>query len=289
MTLRLLFTTLIFGLILILGMGNKNGRASSQNRGNTGAPGDETSLGQPKTCQNCHNQGPILASLDITVLNANNQPITQYQPGQQYTASVKITATGTGLQGYGFQMIALRDAGNTDLDGFTDTNPNNYKIATITNGRTYAEHDNISTDQHISMWPGLHRWLALAISYISMPAGNGVNGNGTTSGDGGAKFSLHLQEFGTVAANEPQSPDYSMRLSPNPVIGDTRLNTGTLPTGQYRARSFNASAKMVWESPVTVTGPSEDIQIPAAEWQAGLYYIQLEGAHGHAIVKVVKL
>lgn len=287
MTLRLLFTTLIFGLILILGMGNKNGRASSQNRGNTGAPGDETSLGQPKTCQNCHNQGPILASLDITVLNANNQPITQYQPGQQYTASVKITATGTGLQGYGFQMIALRDAGNTDLDGFTDTNPNNYKIATITNGRTYAEHDNISTANTFNV-----KWTAPVAGTGNITfyaSGNGVNGNGTTSGDGGAKFSLHLQEFGTVAANEPQSPDYSMRLSPNPVIGDTRLNTGTLPTGQYRARSFNASAKMVWESPVTVTGPSEDIQIPAAEWQAGLYYIQLEGAHGHAIVKVVKL
>jgi hypothetical protein len=287
MTLRLLFTTLIFGLILILGMGNKNGRASSQNRGNTGAPGDETSLGQPKTCQNCHNQGPILASLDITVLDANNQPITQYQPGQQYTASVKITASGTGLQGYGFQMIALRDAGNTDLDGFTDTNPNNYKIATINNGRTYAEHDNISVANTFNV-----KWTAPVAGTGNITfyaSGNGVNGNGTTSGDGGAKFSLHLQEFGTVAANEPQNLDYSMRLSPNPVIGDTQLNTGTLPTGEYRARSFNASAKMVWESPVAVTGTPEDIQIPSAEWQAGLYYIQLEGAHGHAIVKVVKL
>ena len=142
---RLLFSTLIFSLIVLLSMGNKNGRASSANRGNTGAPGDETSLGQPKTCMNCHNQGPITASLAISVLDADNQPVTQYRPGQPYTAQVKITASGSGLMGYGFQMIALRDAGNTDLDGFTDSNPNNYKIASISNGRTYAEHDNISS------------------------------------------------------------------------------------------------------------------------------------------------
>ena len=287
MNLRLLFSTIIAALILILSMGNKNGRASSQNRGNTGAPGDETTSGQPKTCMNCHNQGPITASVAISVLDSNNQVITQYIPGNQYTASVKITASGTGLQGYGFQMIALRDAGNTDLDGFKDTNSNNYKIANISNGKTYAEHDNISSSNTFNV-----KWVAPMAGTGNVTfyaSGNGVNGNGTTSGDGAGVHSLKLFESGTVAINEPNDAAFQIKISPNPILEDALLDTGKLPTGKYQIRAFNATSKLVWENQVVLSEAGTGIKLPSTEWLAGIYFIHLNGAGKQAIVKVLKL
>jgi Reeler domain len=284
---RLTVSTLILSLILLLAMGNKNGRASSANRGNTGAPGDELSLGQPKTCINCHNQGPISASLAISVLDADNQPVTQYQPGQEYNAQVKITATGSGLVGHGFQMIALRDAGNTDLDGFSDTNPNNYKIATISNGRTYAEHDNISVSNTFNV-----KWTAPGAGTGSVTfyaAGNGVNANGGTGGDGSGFSSLKLTEIGTASAGEPIKALVPMAVSPSPMLENAFLKIGQAASGDYRLRAFDNTAKMVWENQLWLPETGATVELPTATWSPGVYYLQLEGAGGASIVKAVKL
>jgi len=284
---RLVVSTLFLSLIVLLSMGNKNGRASSANRGNTGAPGDETSMNQPTTCINCHNQGPITASLAISVFDVDNIPVTQYRPGQQYTAQVKITASGTGLTGYGFQMIALKDAGNTDLDGFSDMNPNNYKIATITNGRTYAEHDNISTANTFNV-----KWTAPTAGTGSVTfysSGNGVNGNGGTGGDGSGFSALKLTEFGTTAANEAVNIVVPMSIFPSPILENARLKIGQLPSGNYRLRAFDNGAKMIWENELSLPEMGATIELPAASWSPGVYYLQLQGPGGAAIVKVVKL
>ncbi len=284
---RLTVSTLILSLILLLAMGNKNGRASSANRGNTGAPGDELSLGLPKTCANCHNQGPITASLAISVLDANNQPVTQYQPGQQYTAQVKITATGSGLVGYGFQMIALRDAGNTDLDGFSDQNPNNYKIASISNGRTYAEHDNISVSNTFNV-----KWTAPVAGTGSVTfyaAGNGVNANGGTGGDGSGLNSLQLTEAGTASEAEPFAAMAPMAVFPSPMPENAYLKIGQAASGDYRLRAYDNNAKMVWENQLWLPETGATVELPAAAWSPGVYYLQLEGGGGASIVKAVKL
>lgn len=294
---RLAISTIFLGLIVLLSMGNKNGRASSANRGNTGAPGDETSLGQPKTCINCHNQGPITASLAISVLDVDNIPVTQYRPGQQYTAQVKITASGAGLSGYGFQMIALKNAGNTDLDGFSDMNPNNYKIATITNGRTYAEHDNISTSNTFNV-----KWTAPAAGTGSVTfysAGNGVNANGGTGGDGSGFSTLQLTEHSTSSTVEPVETEpvetepaniiVPMSVFPSPILENAQLKIGQLAAGRYRIRAFDSGAKMVWENELWVPEIGAIVEVPAAAWPKGLYYLQLEGAGGGTIIKAVKL
>jgi hypothetical protein len=236
---------------------------------------------------NCHNQGPITASLAITVLDNNNQPVTQYQPGQQYIASVKITGIGATIQGYGFQMIALRDAGNTDLDGFSDVNPNNYKIASISNGRTYAEHDNISGSNTFNV-----KWTAPAAGTGAVTfyaAGNAINGNGTTSGDGAGFNSLKLTEASSVATAEPGSDLLPVKIFPNPMNGDAQLDAGALVAGAYRIIAYNSGAQKVWEQQVWVTGANTLVQVPAATWAAGAYFFQMEGAGGRTFVKAIKL
>lgn len=274
----------IFSTLLMLG--NKNGRASQAQRGNTGAPGDETQGGQPKTCMSCHNQGPIVASVAISVLDSSNNPVTQYMPGEQYTARVTITASGGNLQGYGFQMIGLRDNGNTDLDGFADMNPNNYKIATIPGGRTYAEHDNISPTNTFNV-----KWTAPATGTGSVTfyaSGNGVNANGTTSGDGAGKHSLQLTEISSPTV-EIEIPTPSSYVLPNPVQSEAVLHLKNFESGKYRLAAFDAAGRMVWETGRFIPKGASTIDLPSIEWAPGVYFLTLESGGKMTSVKVLKL
>ena len=274
----------IFSALILLG--NKNGRASQAQRGNTGAPGDETQGGQPKTCIACHNQGPIQASLAISVLDSASNPVTQYLPGKPYTARVTITASGSGLNGYGFQMIGLRDSNNSDLDGFSDMNPNNYKIANIPGGRSYAEHDNISSSNIFNV-----KWTAPSTGTGSVTlyaAGNGVNSNGGTGGDGAGFSSIKLTEFisatGELAGHLPK-----MTPIPNPVQSEAVLNLENLEAGEYGLSAFDLSGKRVWTSVQNLPEGAANVNLPSLDWCPGVYFLRLERGNRATSVKVLKL
>jgi hypothetical protein len=288
MKFRLVYTVFLGALCAVVLLGNKNGRASQAQKGNTGAPGDETQGGQPKTCVSCHNQGPITASAAISVLDANNTPVAQYTPGQQYTARVTITASGPNLGGYGFQMIALRASDNSDLDGFSDTNPNNYKLATIPGGRTYAEHDNISTPNTFDV-----RWTAPAAGTGTVKfyaSGNGVNKNGQTSGDGAGAATLTLTESGATSATD-NLLDFSAKaaVTPNPARAESRFRAQVPTSGDYRLEAFDLSGRLVWSSAQQVQDSDLNIEISMADWAPGIYLLCASGAEAKAIVKVLKL
>jgi hypothetical protein len=279
----ILFLGVFSSLVLL---GNKNGRASQAQRGNTGAPGDETQNGQPKTCQACHNQGPIQATLTITVLDSTNNAVTKYIPGKNYKARVTINATGPGLTGYGFQMIALRDSDNTDLDGFSDVNPNNYKIASLPNGRTYAEHNNISSTNTFDVtWTAPPSGTGSVTFYAS---GNGVNGTGGTGGDGAGVNSLKLTEFSS-SANDLPTTFSNWSASPNPAVDQLQLSGTQLGVGEHRFRAFDASGKVVWESAQMIQNESFVTNIPVADWNSGVYFVQIEQSGKRSYVKVLKL
>jgi hypothetical protein len=278
----LLFFGIFASLVLL---GNKNGRASQAQRGNTGAPGDETQNGQPKTCIACHGQGPIQASLSVSVLDSSSNPVTQYLPGKTYTARVTITASGANLNGYGFQMIGLRDSNNSDLDGFSDVNPNNYKIATISGGRTYAEHDNISTSNTFNV-----KWTAPATGTGSVTlyaAGNGVNATGTTGGDGSGFGTAKLTEFSS-STNSPEVGFLRLAVYPNPLQTTSTLQLDHLEAGSYTLRAFDLSGKQVWNTRQELPSGSATLLLQTSEWEPGIYFLQLEGANKVANVKVLK-
>lgn len=287
MTKLRLVTLLCFGIFstLVL-LGNKNGRASQAQRGNTGAPGDETEGGQPKTCIACHNQSSILASVAVSVLDSASNPVTQYIPGKLYTARVTITASGNNLNGYGFQMIGLRDSDNSDLDGFSDVNPNNYKIATIPGGRTYAEHNNISATNTFDV-----RWTAPPTGTGSVTlyaAGNGVNATGTSSGDGSGFGSVKLTEL----VSSTQNLDGALAriaVYPNPVQSTSVLNLKQLEAGAYQISAFDISGKTVWSSQQTLPEGDSNLSFSTADWRPGVYIIRLETAGKSSSVKVLKL
>jgi hypothetical protein len=213
-------------------------------------------------------------------------PITQYVPGQQYTARVTITATGSSLSGYGFQMIGLRDSDNSDLDGFIDINPNNYKLATIPNGRTYAEHNNRSSANTFNVtWTAPPTGTGSVTFYAS---GNGVNGNGTTSGDGAGFSSLKLTEQ-TSSANDLAANMPKARVSPNPIQAEAILSLENLVPDEYRISAFDVSGNRVWETRQNLPEASPTLSLPSADWVPGVYFLRLESGKKVATVKVLKL
>jgi Reeler domain len=282
---RFLFFLFFGALAFITLTANKNGRASSQNRGNTGAPGDETNInGTPKTCMACHNSGPITASLTIRLLDSMNQVVTQYKPDYQYKAVVQIKGSNNPA-GYGFQMIALKDAGNVDLKGFKDVNPNNYKLANISNGRTYAEHDNISTpDSFAVTWKAPVAGTGTVTFYAS---GNAVDKNGSTSGDGAAAASLKISEIGATAENTPASSPVLFKLNPNPVYASANLSIALKEGGEYYFQGFAATGALIWEQTMTLSAGENRFPVTTSEWPAGLYYIAV--SHEQQRIGSVKL
>ncbi|MBK7938897.1 MAG: T9SS type A sorting domain-containing protein [Lewinellaceae bacterium] len=290
MKLRLVYPFALTILCAVVLLGNKNGRASEAKAGNTGAPGDEAlPNGNPITCISCHTASPIASTMTVSVLDSAGNAVTQYIPGYQYTAKVTITATAGSPQGYGFQMIALKDNGNTDLDGFSDPGNqtvNNYKIATIPNGRTYAEHDNVSTPNVFNV-----KWKAPAAGTGNITfyaAGNAVNKNGQNSGDGATVTSLKLTESLGTSTQNPDAERIVMRLWPNPVASVAWLSFVLPAPGEYRLTAHDLSGRLVWQTTRYLSAGEQALEIPAADWSPGVYFTGISGAGISANGKLVK-
>lgn len=292
MKLRLTYTLFLALLAAVVFMGNKNGRASTPpGAGNTGAPGDEAlPNGTAIVCNSCHTPGnpnPISSTTAISVLDSAGNAVTQYLPGKLYTARVTInTATGNPLR-WGFQMIALKDAGNTDLDGFSDMNPNNYKIATVNStGRSYAEHDNSSTTNVFNV-----RWTAPVAGTGNVTfyaAGNAVNNNGQNTGDGASFSNLKLTEGSTSSTQNPDAARIGLRVWPNPVETSANLTVVLPLAGDYRLSVHDLSGRMVWENTQALASGENRLDVPAAAWKPGIYFVSLSGGGISANVKVAK-
>lgn len=290
MKFRLIYLLFFGALCFSVLPGNKNGRASEAKKGNTGAPGDEAnSNGSPRICSYCHfgAAGPVVF---INLLDDKGDTITQYMPGKQYKARVAIDNSNPSLTGYGFQMIALRDADTTDLDGFSDpgnNTVNNYKIATIANGRTYAEHDNISNTKLFDVvWTAPPAGTGPVSFYA---AGNAVNRNGTTSGDGAASDVLKINEDISTAAEDQSVRILAWSVWPNPVQESAYLNLELQQAGNYRLLVFNMAGQQVWESVQDFNSGLNRVDLPVASWHPGLYVVKIENKKFSQSLKMLKL
>ena len=288
-----IFSILILGIILSLAtMANKNGRAASQGKGNTGAPGDELNTnGTPKTCVNCHNAGPITATMGITLLELDGDTVTTYLPNTDYILRVNMDGVGTSLQGYGFQMIGLRNSNNTDVKGMSDfggVSANNYKISTIQNGRTYAEHSNTSAKDTFNV-----RWKSPvagtgAITFYA--SGNAVNGNNGTGGDGAATATLVLTEGQASSTDEMElGAPTQVQISPNPVHDEGVLRFKLNQAGNQEVQVFDLMGKSVWSTQQWMSSGEQQIRIPMGQYSPGLYFIRVSDGKTAISVKVLKI
>lgn len=265
---------LFFGGLIMLSTltSSSGGRASAANEGNTGAPGDNN-----QTCISCHNGGPIQASIEINITDSSGNTITDYIPETIYDVEVLVTPTAGTPLGYGFQLVCLADANNTGLPGWQ--NPESNVKITSAKGRSYAEHNDVTTNNSFKL-----KWKAPAAGTGSITfysSGNAVNKNSATSGDGAAKTSLSLGED----VGPPASVEYLNFALPKVYPTQTSSNF-FVNNFDGNLQIFNLSGKLIQN--ILVNQANQVIDF--SNEKTGLYILKFTSAEGNSFSqKVVKI
>lgn len=282
--LSILFAAYIF-------MGHSAGRADSQNWGNTGAPGDQTlANGQPRTCISCHGGNSFDIDLDISLQDqAGNQLANnEYIPGETYNMSVSINSTGSNTPArYGFQILALTDSDDQEVNTWANAS-GNAKIATAANtGRTYVEHNNPSTDNTFNM-----EWTAPEVGSGSITlysCGNGVNGNGSTTGDASVCTTLTLQERILNSANSLAIAPFAVDISPNPAIDYINVNIDSPIQEEFTMNILNVNGQLMQSQIWALNKSDNKAEIQINDLPAGMYFLQMVNEKYNRTVRWVKL
>lgn len=291
MKVRLVYAFFFAALCVVVLQSNRNGRATVGLEGVTGAPGDVFQGGNAKTCgvNGCHNNGafaPVTVTVSLLESDTSTTSLTQYIPGKQYIARVRVT-TGSGApKGYGFQMIAIRNRDSIPANGFTDASTtNNYRLKTLTGNRMYAEHPTMSTTNTFDvLWKGP---AAGSGSITFYAAGNAVNDNTSNTGDGATTTKFTVTE-GTISGTNDLNQEVSgMRISPNPVLATGQLMFDLSTNGARRILVYDLAGRIVWENNSWLPAGFNTIDLPAEDWKPGIYMVQI--AHGNGSSSAVKM
>lgn len=184
----LFFTVLAATLLLFLFTGYSNGPGAQVDMGFTGAPGE---TGQ--VCGGCHNLAGSYGTVQIDLTSFTGTLPYEYIVSDPTYMEVEFsTAMGTPV-GYGFQLIMMDGLGNPMDVTYFDLSDNAKQI-TLSNGRTYIEHNGISSSNLLSFIYILNEQPADGVVNVHVGA-TAANGNGMTTGDSGSTgFTFPLSE-----------------------------------------------------------------------------------------------
>ena len=291
MKLNLLYTVFVLALFTIISLSNSGGRAGSTNRGNTGAPGDEMIGNNPRTCQSCHATGDIQVTMSLEVLDDENNPITSYTPNEVYTAKVRIdSAAGPAALGYGFQMVSLFDADNTGVNSWIEGgHSENVQIETVAStNRVYAEHKGVSdSNEFLVQWQAPDAGKG-PISFYAV--GNGVNRNGTTSGDGAVTpQKLTLTENIASSVHDLSTIGVELQLAPNPVKNQLLITIGSERKRLITVKIMNVIGQVFQEQSINVSGGKHLEQLDLSQLSKGIYFLQTTSEKVINTQKIIKL
>ncbi len=287
MKFRIIYTTFFLLLVACVAMSNKPGRAKNQQKGSTGAPGDNDIVsGQVRTCQGCHaGSATIQVTLKVDILDGTTI-VTKYTPDKAYTARVTVVTAAGSPAGFGFQMIALKDAGNVEHKGFSAP-ATNVQLITLagTAGRTYAEHKGPSATNTFDM-----TWTAPASGSGSVTfyaSGNGVNNNNASGGDAAAKTTLAITEASS-ATDDFSGEKLGIELSQNPVSNQFFIKIMENPTaGPVDLTVFDLTGRPVFSKKETLLGGDQNLALDASDWQNGIYLVR--ASRNGQMLKTLKL
>ncbi len=277
-------------LVAYIFMGHSAGRADSQNWGNTGAPGDQSlANGQPRTCISCHGGNAFTIDMDINLEDLAGNPVVdnEYIPGETYNMSVTINSTGANTPArYGFQILALTDVDEEEVNTWANTSPN-AKIATAANtGRTYVEQNNASAENTFMMeWTAPEQGSGSVTLYS---CGNGVNSNGSTSGDAAVCTTLTLQEAETTSANSLILAPFDIDINPNPAVDYINVNVDSPIQEEITMNILNVKGQLLQSQIWSLNKADNRNEIQVNDLPAGMYFLQMINDKYNRTVRWVK-
>ncbi len=275
------------GLVtILLFVNNSTGPVVRQQKGYTGAPGD-----QPSTCVTCHNSGTFAPTATIEVFNAaGTTAVTKYALGTEYTIRLTITATSGTPSAYGFQMIDIRKSDNSNVKGFLPkaSQAADIGIDTITaTSRVYAEHNAKLTSNVINV-----KWKAPATdlgNIIFYAAGNAVNSGGSTAGDNGtASISVQLASPITSGVKDFDS-NISIQVSPNPTPSMVGLRLESTINKAVKVQIVDVAGRTVLSENWSITVGTNQRSLDLNSFSKGVYMIQVVEGQNIVSKKVIKI
>lgn len=279
---NLLIKFIVIAIAAFVWMSHSDGRAADKNQGNTGAPGDAS-----VTCgaSNCHGSNSISVSLEITVMDTDGSQVTEYSADKTYDIQVKVNHTGGNTPAaYGFQLVALTDDDNESTESFSSPAANVQLATANSTGRLYAEHNNPSSSNTFNL-----KWTAPAAGQGSVTfyaAGNGVNGNGMSSGDGANNTSLTIGEEMTSSNINLITEKWNLNLYPNPVHSDMNLELDH-EDGAYLMTIIDVAGRSVESRQINFVNGRASISVGSLP--TGNYSVLLQKEAEVAAVNMVKL
>ncbi|HQU54346.1 MAG: T9SS type A sorting domain-containing protein [Lewinellaceae bacterium] len=199
--------TVFLILLVVLYLGNSQGRAFDANSGNTGAPGETA------TCQTCHNSSALQVTLSISLTDTFGNVRTTYLPDSTYRVTVEIERKLGVPVAYGFQLVSIIDTSLADAGTWVRP-AENVRIASSSRTKhNYAEHKGLSASNiFVTDWVAPPAGTG-AVTFYS--AGVGANLSGNDSGDGASATHLGIAEEVTSSIHPASVP--ALTFYPNPV------------------------------------------------------------------------
>lgn len=287
MKLRIIYTFFIFLFGTVLFLSTSGGRATSANEGNTGAPNDNNTTNN-RTCQNCHNNGTFQVTPMLEITDAGGATITNnFIPGATYSVKLTVNSTGT-PDGYGFQIVALNAAANTDGTPVNTwvipASTTNVQVATIGNGRQYAEHMEISSSNEFVMdWTAPTGGGDVTFYY----GGNAITSNMSTNGDNAIMASTSISADPTSTNNLEKK--IALDIFPNPVQEVINLRSDSQVSGTYDLMLFDQNGRQVKMEKISLPYGENLIPINVGELSTGVYNLMLSDGENQIIKRVLKL
>jgi Secretion system C-terminal sorting domain len=273
--------------IAIICLSNASGPVARQQRGYTGAPGD-----QPNTCLTCHNTGTFNPTAALQVLDSlGSTPVTRYLPGRQYTIRLTITAAAGTPTGFGFQMIDLRTQDNSNVKGFLPKarQAENIGVDTIrASGRVYAGHNaRLSTNIINVRWRAPLTDVGTIVFYA---AGNAVNANSASGGDNGTP-SVNIQlpsPTSTMVRLNELEQQLQLKVAPNPTVSDLTLRVKSEVSKTLQIRLLDLAGRVVRAEKWVVNTGENTRQIDLDALDNGVYLMQLSDGQNVVARKIIK-
>lgn len=275
------------GIVTIfLFVNNATGPIVRQQKGYTGAPGD-----QPNTCRTCHNSGTYGTTATLQVFDsAGTTAVTKYALGKQYTLRLTISVTSGTPSAYGFQMIDLRKRDSTNIKGFLPKTQQaaNIGIDTLTaTSRVYAEHNAPLTSNVINvLWKAPSTDIGSVVFYAAV---NAVNLSSSTAGDlGSPPVSLELASPLSSGVNE-LAENVQIQLSPNPTPSTVSVWLDSKVSKSLKIQMTDLSGRIVLSENWSVTMGQNQRTLDLHTFAKGAYMVQIIDNQNVVSKKILKL
>lgn len=264
---------------------NSSGRANAAGSGNTGAPGDASS-----TCITCHGNNPnIVVDLSIEATNADGVTVTQYEPEATYTFKVILDPQMGTPSAYGFQMLSLNaplDMNGDAINSWVNASTNANIVEISATNRTYVEHSNPSASNEFTVdWVAPSEGAGVVTFYA---CGNGVNFNGSTSGDN-ADCATFVFEEAVVSSTQNLASAIEFSIAPNPARDFLQLTSNISNASIYQVEIYSLSGQLMRRQSNELATGEQTTRLPIENLVGGIYIIRVSNGQESANLKFVKL